>query len=122
MEEFKDWFEKKYLDWQNKRRHRGSLREFSEFLGLDQRFVSNLMNGDRKPGADTADRICIALGYDMTIYDVLGIPRPEKELLQVKALWPYMTEKERALVGEILREAQQQYDARAEGQLSRSRT
>lgn len=102
MTDFKTWFEQKYIDWIAKRGRRGSLREFSEWLGVSQSIVANWMGGHRKPGPEYADIICIHFGYDFTIYDLLDMPRPAKELLQLKALWPQMNERERAEVGKLL--------------------
>ncbi len=102
MTDFKTWFEQKYIDWLSKRGKRGSIREFAELLGVDQKLVANWMRGDRKPGPDYADKIAIFLNYDLTIYDLLGLPRPDKQLLKIKALWPNMNERERSEVGKLL--------------------
>jgi transcriptional regulator with XRE-family HTH domain len=102
MENFERWINGKFLEWQTKRGRRGSIREFGELLGVDQRLLSNWMNGERKPGPDSADKICIALDYDLTIYDVLGMPRPDRDLLRIKALYPAMNERERADVKTLL--------------------
>ena len=105
--EFKTWLEQKYLEWLSKRERKGTVREFSDLIGVDQRLMANWMNGDRKPGTDYADKISIFLNYDMTVYDLLGLPRPAKELLQLKSLWPAMTERERAEVGKLLEKIEQ---------------
>jgi hypothetical protein len=102
MTDFKTWFEQKYIDWLAKRGRRGSLREFSEWLGVSQSIVANWMGGHRKPGPEYADIICAHLDYDLTIYDLLDMPRPDTELLKFKFLWPTFNERERAEVGKII--------------------
>lgn len=102
MDDFRTWFEKVYINWLSKRERRGSIKEFGELIGVDQRLVSNWMNGHKRPGPDYADRIAIFLNYDLTVYDLLDLPRPAKELLQLKALWPDMTEHDRADVAKLL--------------------
>lgn len=107
MEEFKTWFEKKYIAWLSNRNRRGSLREFSEWMGVSQSVVSNWMSGQRKPSAEYADIICIHFDYDMAVYDLLGLPRPPKELLQFKALWPVMSERDKSEIGKFLEKVEQ---------------
>lgn len=92
MTEFKTWLERKYIDWLAKRGKRGTVREFSEMIGVDQRLMANWMNGDRKPGPEMADKIAIAFGYDTTVHELLGLSIPEKRLLEFKAMYPTMTD------------------------------
>jgi len=106
MIDFKTWFEQKYIDWLTKRGKRGSVREFSELIGVDQRLVSNWMNGHKRPGPDFADKIAKFLDYDLTVYDLLDLPKPDKRLLKAKANWEYMTEAERDEITEILERAE----------------
>ena len=102
MTEFKTWLEHKYIDWLSKRGKRGTIREFSELIGADQRLVANWMNGNKKPGPEMADKIATFLDYDMTVYELLDLPKPAKELLKIKTLWPKMTDKQRAEVGKLI--------------------
>jgi transcriptional regulator with XRE-family HTH domain len=116
MADFKTWFEQKYIDWLAQRGRRGSIREFSELLDIDQKMVSNWMRGSGKPGPQYADKIAIFLDYDMTVYDLLDMPRPDKELLKFKALWPTMTDKERAEVGKVLEKVEKRNAAESKQQ------
>ena len=102
MPTFGEWLEKKYLDWQANIGRRASLREFGEAIGIDQKTLANWLRGAHKPNPDYADRISIFLNYDLTVYDLLGLPRPAKELLQLKALWPDMNERDRTNVAKLL--------------------
>jgi hypothetical protein len=106
MSPFSDWFEGKFLEWQNARKKHSTIREFSDWLGLDQRLVANLMRGDRKPGPEYADIISIKFGYDMTVYDLLGLPRPDKDLLRAKKKYPKMTPAQRKRFADILNEVE----------------
>jgi transcriptional regulator with XRE-family HTH domain len=99
---FKDWFEQRYIDWMSKRGRRGSVREFSELLGVNQSVVANWIGGHRKPSPEHADKIAIFLDYDLTVYDLLEMPRPDRDLLRIKALYPTMNERERADVKTLL--------------------
>src|SRR3990167_9702078 len=107
MNDFGQWLEKQYINWLAKRGKRGSIREFGDALGIDQKLIANWMRGIHKPNPDYADRIAIFLNYDFTVYDLLGYTRPAKELLQLKALWPDMTERDRSEVGKLLEKIEQ---------------
>jgi transcriptional regulator with XRE-family HTH domain len=90
MEHFKAWFEQKYIEWQSALKRRGSIREFSEHLGIDERLVSNWMNGHRRPGSEYIERLAIALGIE--VYDALNLPPPDENLMRVKQSWDDLSE------------------------------
>ncbi len=94
MEDFKAFFEQKYIEWQSALKRRGSIREFSEYLQIDERLVSNWMNGHRKPGSEYIERLAIVLGIE--VYDALSLPRPDERLLQIKKVWEDLSEEEQA--------------------------
>jgi transcriptional regulator with XRE-family HTH domain len=75
--EFKQYLEKKYLEWQNREGGRKTITEFADFLGISQPTISNYMTGARKPDTEKAMKIANKLGIE--VYDVLGIPRPDLE-------------------------------------------
>ncbi len=50
------------------------------------------MRDDRKPGPDYADQIAIFFNYDTTVYKLLGLPVPDKRLLEFKAMYPTLTD------------------------------
>jgi transcriptional regulator with XRE-family HTH domain len=120
MADFKTWFEQKYIDWLTKRGKRGSIREFSELLGVDQRLVSNWMNGNKRPGPDSADRIAIFLNYDLSVYEVLGLPVPEKRLLEFKAMYPSMTDEDVADLDKFLEKVRKRHAAEEKRNLSKT--
>lgn len=120
MEDFKTWFEKKYIDWLTKREKRGSVREFSELLGVDQRLVSNWMNGYKRPGPEFADKIAIFLNYDLTVYELLGLPVPEKRLLEFKAMYPSMTDEDIADLDKFLEKIKKRHAAEKKHDVSKS--
>jgi transcriptional regulator with XRE-family HTH domain len=104
MEDFKAFFEQKYIEWQSALKRRGSIREFSEYLQIDERLVSNWMNGHRKPGSEYIERLAIVLGIE--VYDALNLPRPDERLLQIKKVWEDLSEEEQvAFAAEIERTA-----------------
>jgi hypothetical protein len=122
MEEFKAWFEQKYISWINQRGRRGSLREFSEWLGVDQRLVSNWMGGQRRPGPEYADIISIHFNYDLTVYKLLGLPVPEKRLLEFKAMYPTLTDEDIADLDKFLEKVRRRHAAEEKRNLSKTGT
>ncbi|MGV0974477.1 MAG: hypothetical protein ACOYBO_00955 [Azonexus sp.] len=120
MDKFTAWFEKKFLDWQSSRGRRASIREFSEWLEINQNLVASWMGGYRKPGPDYADRICIALDYDLTIYELLGLPVPEKRLLEFKAMYPTLTDEDVADLDKFLEKVRKRHAAEEKRNLSKT--
>lgn len=59
---FKEFIEKKYLEWQNEQGKRKSVAEYAVFLGVSQPLVSMWMNGSKKPGK----------GNIKALYDIYG--------------------------------------------------
>jgi hypothetical protein len=93
MNTFESWFEQKFLQWQADRGKRGSIREFSEWLGADQKLVARWMSGNRKPGSENIRSL--ALKFGLEAYDALGLPRPDPELFRIEAVWDALPDQER---------------------------
>lgn len=73
--EFKEWFLKKYLKWQEDEGEHKTMSEFAEFIGVTQPYISAWMNGNHKPGKKYIPVIAEKLGYE--IYAVLGMSPPD---------------------------------------------
>ena len=103
--EFASWLEKHYIQWQADREKRGSIRQFSDWLGIDHRLISRWMNGERKPGPDHLDTLAYKFN-DLSCYELLGYPTPDKLLLRIKMEWDSLPEETRAAVGRVLEKAE----------------
>ncbi len=68
---FADWLEKKYLSWQMEN-GRASIRQFSEWLGINHALVVQWMNDKAKPGPKTIHLLAAKLGDD--VYELLEDP------------------------------------------------
>lgn len=76
---FSQYLEMKYLEWQQKQGGRKTIAEFAAYLGIAQTTASSYMNGVRKPEGEKLQRIAEKLGIE--VYDVLGVQRPDPDLL-----------------------------------------
>lgn len=68
---FADWLEKKYLSWQIEN-GRASIRQFSEWLDINQALVTQWMNDKAKPGPKTIHLLASKLGDE--VYEILEDP------------------------------------------------
>ncbi len=79
------FLEQKYLEWQTAQGKRKTVQEFADYLGISQSVLSHYMNGKRKPTSDNLRMLSGKLGF--VIYDVLGLPRPDKDLAFISQNW-----------------------------------
>jgi len=94
--DFPQYLELKFLEWQHEKGGRKTVGEFAEYLGIAQSTASSYMNGKRIPEGETLRYIAIKLGIE--VYDVLGLPRPDPDLLYLQSHWhEYSAEKRRKL-------------------------
>ena len=91
---FSDYLTQKYLEWQTAEGKRKTIDEFAYYLGVSQATTSAWMNGTRNPNKDNAVGLSKVLG--MEIYDVLGIPRPDPDLIFIQTNWGQLDEKSRS--------------------------
>src|SRR3972149_4470549 len=102
MDNFEAWIEQKFLQWQLSRGKHGSIREFSEWLGANQRLVARWMSGNLKPGPE--DARLLALRFGLEIYDVLGLPRPDPDFFRIQTVWDALPERERIRLAALAEE------------------
>lgn len=62
-----------------------TITAFAGWLGFSQSAVSQWMTDNRKPTGDTVDLIADKLGLD--VYDALGLPRPHRQLAEIRAAY-----------------------------------
>jgi hypothetical protein len=76
MSEISNWMNKKFLQWQNNRGRRGTVRDFASYLELSLGYTSQLMNGVRNTmGMKTAYRLAGITG-DTSIIQIAGYQLP----------------------------------------------
>lgn len=62
-----------------------TITAFAGWLGFTQSAVSQWMSDNRTPTGDTVDLIADKLGLD--VYDALGLPRPHRQLAEIRAAY-----------------------------------
>ena len=72
--EFKEWLNRKFLEWEKDQGRRMSYSAFSRYLGMKQTTFSQWINGNVVPGLENANIIAEKLGNE--VYEVLGYAVP----------------------------------------------
>lgn len=62
-----------------------TISAFAGWLGFTQSAVSNWMTDNRTPTGDTVDLLADKLGLE--VYDVLGMPRPHRQLAEIRSIY-----------------------------------
>lgn len=103
---FSQFLERKYLEWQQREGGRKTVKEFAAYIGVSQSTISMWWNEDRKPEGDNLRKLAEKLGIE--VYDILGIPRPDSDLLYLQSIWQDLDPEKRR----ILREQGEKYAAK----------
>ena len=104
---FKQFLELKFLEWQSQQGGRKTVAQFAKFLGVGQSTVSMWWNNDeRVPEGENLRKIAEKLGIE--VYDVLGLPRPDADLLYLQSIWGELDPSQRR----VLREQAEKYKTR----------
>lgn len=82
---FSQFLEIKFLEWQQKEGGRKTVKEFAAYIGVSQSTISMWWNEGRKPEGDNLRKLAEKLGIE--VYDILGVPRPDKDLLYLQSIW-----------------------------------
>ena len=69
------WLNRRFLEWQSSTGARKSIRDFSEYLGVDYSLLTKWLSGTAAPGNENVIILGNRLGPE--IYDIRGWPRPE---------------------------------------------
>lgn len=75
--EFKEWLERKFLEWRGDRIQGASVSEFARELGISQPLVADWLNGRKKPGTRTIPKL--AAKYP-DVYHALGLTPPAAQI------------------------------------------
>jgi transcriptional regulator with XRE-family HTH domain len=81
---FTDWFNNKYLEWENKQGRRQTITSFAKYLGIRQPYVSNWLNGKYKPSGTNIVKIANKLGPE--IYDFFSEEQKDFSLICIDQL------------------------------------
>lgn len=82
MSDLSKWLESKYLEWQMEH-GRLSLARWAKFLGVDNTYLNQMMNGKREGTTmQTAYQIGERLN-DFSILEILGYPVPDAPLVDL---------------------------------------
>lgn len=84
--EFTKFLEIKFLEWQQKEGGRKTVKQFAAYIGVSQSAISTWWNGDREPEGENVAKLANRFG--MEVYDALGLPRPDPDLLYIQQNWP----------------------------------
>ncbi len=103
---FRQFIEMKFLEWQQKLGSRKTVKQFAEYIGVGQTTVSGWWNDGHEPQGETVTKLAKLFGVE--VYDVLGLPRPEENLIYLQGIWDRLSERERRAI----REQAEKYVAR----------
>jgi len=103
--QFGEWLTRKYLEWQLDA-GRGTITEFAQYLGCPQQNVSRWMAGQSLPDAQNVINL-ERLGLE--VYDLVGLPRPDPDLVYLKRNWDSLPNDRKKAIARIAREALGEY-------------
>jgi hypothetical protein len=83
MSNFPDWFKREYRRWSRSQPGEEDFLAFCSLLGYTPEIVLSWMHGESIP--QNGEILGIARMFGVKIYKVLGIPKPDKELLKAYA-------------------------------------
>lgn len=102
---FSQFLELKYIEYQRNAGGRKTVQDFAGFLGIAQTTASAYMNGKRVPEGETVYKLAMKLGIE--IYDSLGLPRPDPDLLYIQMTWGELSEDTRRKLRDLAEDAKQ---------------
>jgi len=95
---FSELLEQEFLNWQSSQGKRKNLDEFAAYLGISRPLLSMWLSGKRRPGAENVGLLAELFGP--TVYDTLGIDRPDPDLAMLQKLWPDLPESARRAIAD----------------------
>lgn len=100
--DFADWLKAKFIEWEQSQDRRQSYSAFARYLGVRQSSLSQWMNGGYPPGLENVTKIADKLGPE--VYDVLGLVRPDDDLVIVRAVFSQADDGEKDELNRIIME------------------
>ena len=98
---FNHWLENEFLKWQDQRGRRGRLVQFAKHLGISAPLLSHYLKGIRKPSGATVHKLAKQLGPE--VYDVLGLQRPDPQLVLITRNWSLLTDEQKSILVETVK-------------------
>jgi transcriptional regulator with XRE-family HTH domain len=98
-EKLKDLLFEKYLEYQKQSGKKVTEKQFSEYIGMGQVYLNQIMNGRRSAGEKTIAHLANFF-QDMRFYDAVGLPRPDQLLLYIIRHWGEVPEEVRKKLAE----------------------
>ncbi len=98
------WLDRQFLLWQTRDGARKTWGEFAEYLGVPRGTLDKWNRGERSPDADSVELLAVKCNDD-SIYDLLGLTRPDPGLRQVIKDWPEVADEIRRQVVELIERA-----------------
>lgn len=96
---FSQYIELKFLEWQQEQGGRKTVKEFAKYLGVAQSTISMWWNNEeREPDGEYLRKIAEKFGIE--VYDILGKPRPDEDLLYLQSVWETLPSEERRAIRE----------------------
>ena len=103
MSTFSDWFKREYKQWSQTQPGEEDFLAFCSLLGYTPETVLTWMHGKSIPQDGEVLGIAALLG--MRVYTILGLPVPDKSLLETFASFSHLTGEFRSRVAHALWEA-----------------
>jgi transcriptional regulator with XRE-family HTH domain len=100
---FSQFMELKFIEYQRHSGGRKTVADFASFLGIAQTTLSSYMNDKRMPGDEYIEILASKLG--MEVYDALGLPRPDPDLLFIQTAWGELDEDTRKRLRDLAEDA-----------------
>lgn len=102
---FSDWITQKFVEWRGKRiGNSASVKEFAKLFGASQQLMSDWMKPSERGGkAPRSAKYINALAavYGDEVYSVLGLVKPDEEIISLDQLAPEDREALEAAMSEI---------------------
>ena len=110
MPSFHEWFQKKYHQWVKSQPGEEDFLAFCDLLGYPSLKISRWLEGKTTPQGPEVLSIASLLG--MEIYDVLELPKPDPELLEIFDSFPHLAGDFRGKLAEAILEAETELERR----------
>jgi hypothetical protein len=89
-----------YLSWQKSLGEERTWKQFAEEIGIDHVYLNKIYNERRSAGEKTVTILAEHFG-DLRFYDVVGMDRPDPELVKLRRAWGRLPDEEKKRIAEI---------------------
>ena len=103
MSNFPDWFKREYRRWSRSQPGEEDFLAFCSLLGYTPNTVLSWLHGESTP--QNGEVLSIAGMFGVKVYKVLGLPEPDKEILNAYASFSNLAGELRSKAAQALWEA-----------------